>query len=632
MSGPEPLDFLQKELASDDVEKCVKAMARLRTISLAMGVERTRADLIPYLSKAVDNSLNFDDKPALCDEVQLYVAEVLGGFVEFVGGAQHAHCLLEPLLALCRADESTVRDMAVKSINFIGETLTYAQLKEHLFPALNKLTEPGDGWFPPKVSACGLCKLYYSKVAPFSASERQEVMDIFKKLANEESPMICRAAASKLAGLAEVLEKDDLQSLAEDAKQLKAWLDVPDEIARKNAVNAIPAICSRAVQLNIAEPVTKAALDAYSDRLLAGDRDKEKSWKVRKACAEKIADLAEACKSVPSTREKLQECYLALATNDRENEVKIEAALKADRVAAALGASFAAEQIFPIVKGLFDKPDTLQRVELAGVLAKLVASLDKEKAEELVLPTVEVLLETQADSLNVRLALVGQFELIIDVMGLEINSTVWKLIQKLVTDDKWRMRHAIMMLLPKLAEVLGTGVMEVFGGQHVVKEFLGSGYALIREDFAEMLPTLTHMLGVAWWKEVMQPILMECVDESSSFDIKSHDGQKAANLPQRQSVVLTVVDSMRGSGEGQDLDLDQLQMEPLLQKASKFYESKSPNLRIKTVEVFGSYASGGGSFNDKKRELARTIIEGALTTDDDIDVRQAASAAKEKLG
>ena len=44
------------------------------------------------------------------EEVLLSLAEVLGNFLEFVGGPAHAMHIMKPLEKLCQVEESTVRE------------------------------------------------------------------------------------------------------------------------------------------------------------------------------------------------------------------------------------------------------------------------------------------------------------------------------------------------------------------------------------------------------------------------------------------------------------------------------------------------------------------------------------------
>ena len=62
----------------------LNSIKKLSTISLALGVERTREELIPFLTDTI-----YDE-----DEVLLALAEQLGSFTALVGGSDHAHVLL----------------------------------------------------------------------------------------------------------------------------------------------------------------------------------------------------------------------------------------------------------------------------------------------------------------------------------------------------------------------------------------------------------------------------------------------------------------------------------------------------------------------------------------------------------
>lgn len=78
--------------------------------AIALGPERTRTELVPFLGESVEDE----------DEVLLALAEQLGSFVPLIGGPAHAHVLLPALEELAKAEEATVRDKvrgAVRSSN-----------------------------------------------------------------------------------------------------------------------------------------------------------------------------------------------------------------------------------------------------------------------------------------------------------------------------------------------------------------------------------------------------------------------------------------------------------------------------------------------------------------------------------
>ena len=88
----------------------LNSIKKLSTIALALGVERTRSELIPFLTDTI-----YDE-----DEVLLALAEQLGSFTPLVGGAEHVNCLLPPLESLATVEETIVRDKAVESLRTVA--------------------------------------------------------------------------------------------------------------------------------------------------------------------------------------------------------------------------------------------------------------------------------------------------------------------------------------------------------------------------------------------------------------------------------------------------------------------------------------------------------------------------------
>lgn len=95
------------ELRSEDVQLRLNAIHRVSTIALALGPDRAREELIPFLQDSIDDE----------DEVLLALAEELGkSFEEYIGGPAHAHMLFGPLENLSTVEETLVRDKASPSI------------------------------------------------------------------------------------------------------------------------------------------------------------------------------------------------------------------------------------------------------------------------------------------------------------------------------------------------------------------------------------------------------------------------------------------------------------------------------------------------------------------------------------
>lgn len=88
----------------------LNAIHSIPTIALALGPDRARDELVPFLQDSVDDE----------DEVLLALAEELGrNFEEYIGGAQYAHVLLGPLENLSAVEETLVRDKVFPRLDCI---------------------------------------------------------------------------------------------------------------------------------------------------------------------------------------------------------------------------------------------------------------------------------------------------------------------------------------------------------------------------------------------------------------------------------------------------------------------------------------------------------------------------------
>ena len=96
-----PIAILMDELRSEDVQLRLNAIHSIPTIALALGPDRAREELVPFLQDSVDDE----------DEVLLALSEELGrNFEEYIGGKEYAHVLLGPLENLSAVEETLVRD------------------------------------------------------------------------------------------------------------------------------------------------------------------------------------------------------------------------------------------------------------------------------------------------------------------------------------------------------------------------------------------------------------------------------------------------------------------------------------------------------------------------------------------
>ncbi|MBN3319597.1 2AAA phosphatase, partial [Atractosteus spatula] len=277
----------------------LNSIKKLSTIALALGVERTRTELLPFLTDTI-----YDE-----DEVLLALAEQLGNFTMLVGGPEYVHCLLPPLESLATVEETVVRDKAVESLRKISHEHSPVDLEVHFEPLVKRLAS-GD-WFTSRTSACGLFSVCYPRV---SSTVKAEIRQHFRTLCSDDTPMVRRAAASKLGEFAKVLEleyvKSDIISL------FTALASDEQDSVRLLAVEACVSIAQLLPQEDLEALVMPTLRQAAED----------KSWRVRYMVADKFSELQKAV-GPEITKNDLVPAFQSLL-KDCEAEVRAAAANK----------------------------------------------------------------------------------------------------------------------------------------------------------------------------------------------------------------------------------------------------------------------------------------------------------------
>ena len=124
-----PIAVLIDELRNDDVQNRLNSIKSLNIIALALGEERTRSELIPFLTDTI-----YDE-----DEILSALAEKLCELVDLVGGPKHAHCLISPLESLAASEETVVREKAIESLKVVAEKQSPEEFEKHFLPLIQRL-------------------------------------------------------------------------------------------------------------------------------------------------------------------------------------------------------------------------------------------------------------------------------------------------------------------------------------------------------------------------------------------------------------------------------------------------------------------------------------------------------------
>ncbi|KAK1769112.1 armadillo-type protein [Phialemonium atrogriseum] len=474
-----PIAVLIDELKHDDVLLRLNAIHRLSTIALALGPERTREELIPFLDESVEDE----------DEVLVALSEELGGFIEYVGGPAWGHVLLSPLENLAAIEEPVVRDKAVESLNKICEELSSQQVEEYFIPLTIHLSKAD--WFTSKVSGCGLYTAPYKKVSP---PIQEQLRQQFGLLVRDETPMVRRQAATNLAKFVKempaaiVVEEmiPMFQHLAQDDQDSVRLLTVE-------------------VLISVAEVVPKEQQSSHGV-LLTSLRSliEDKSWRVRYMIADRFEKIAKAVDEEVVSRD-LVPAFVKLL-KDNEAEVRTAIAGQIPGFCSLVEQPTLLNEIMGSIEDLVSDPSQHVRAALGTQISGLAPILGKQETIDHLLPMFLQMLKDEFP--EVRLHIISKLELVNKVIGIDLLSqSLLPAIVQLAEDKQWRVRLAIIEYIPLLASQLGVKFFDEKLSQ-LCMGWLGDTVFSIREAATHNLKKLTEVFGVEWASEAIIPKVM----------------------------------------------------------------------------------------------------------------------------
>jgi len=572
-----PVAVLIDELKNEDIQLRLNSIRRLSTIAVALGAERTRNELIPFLNESIDDE----------DEVLMALADELGNFAEYVGGPAFASTLLTPLETLATVEETIVREKAVSSLNKVAEQLSDAHVVEYFVPLIRRLAQ-GD-WFTSRISACGLFSVCYGRL---STSIKAELRMSFGQLCRDDTPMVRRAAAFNLSHVATAMHNaDEAGHFKADLLPLFASLSADEQDSvRLLAVEN----CARVGRLlSLAEnhasilPVIRAV-------------SHDKSWRVRYVVAEHFCELVERVDAECLQQEMLP-TFMSLL-RDNEAEVRTAAAFKATGFAEMLSVDQLLEHLMPCVRQLCTDSSQHVRAALASVIMGLSRVLGRSATVVHLLPLFLELLKD--DFPEVRLNIISTLHAVSSVIGVdELSQSLLPAITDLASDRQWRVRLAIIEYIPLLAQQLG----ERFFEEKLLRmciEWLHDCVYTIRISAIGNLKKIVEVFGVDWARTQLLPAVFAATQTHSNFLYRMTSLSAVSTL---------------SSTVGQET-LTQVMLPVVL----RMRDDPVPNIRFnvaKTLQLLISHLDSG---------VVQTQVEPCLRTlkeDSDKDVRYFAGQA-----
>eukprot|EP00039_Didymoeca_costata_P019128 m.336357 g.336357 ORF g.336357 m.336357 type:complete len:603 (+) comp17826_c0_seq1:150-1958(+) len=472
------LQQLVEFLKHEEPEARLQSMREIVTIASAIGPERTRAELLPYLADSVDDE----------DEIMDVLCEQLAHFIPLVGGAAHAYHLLPIYEGLACGEETVLRKKAADGMCSLASVMSGEHVNIHLMTVIRRLAS--GLWYAQRSTVCALIHVAFPLV---TLESKTQLLSIMNTLSQDASVMVRRSVAEELKSLIPVLTPEVIgkeispifQRLAQDEQDSVRMLVVP-----------------------LCVPLTK--IEAFNT--FVGDE----AWRVRYVAANSLTEL-QAAVTPEVAREALLPAFIRLL-QDPEAEVRTAVAFKVlefcKNFAPPLQQGILREVIPHLQARVVDDSQHV-RSALASVIMGLSELLGKESTIEFLLPLFLQLLKDEFS--EVRLNIISNLDEVNKVVGIgQLSEALQPAINELAAHTAWRVRLAIIEHIPLVSKQLG---VEFFDRElrELCMTWLGDKVFSVRRAAVQNLKNVIQVFGVEWAKVSIWPHVLKMAQESNSY-------------------------------------------------------------------------------------------------------------------
>eukprot|EP00040_Diaphanoeca_grandis_P039151 m.258254 g.258254 ORF g.258254 m.258254 type:complete len:607 (+) comp36352_c0_seq1:191-2011(+) len=474
-----------------DLSLRLASAKELANIAIALGPDRTRDELIPYLiGCGVDES----------DEVTDVICGELANFGPLVGGEQHVHTLLPLLEEIAQGEEEVTRVKAIVGLGKLAKQMPVANMLHWMLPMLERLIK--GRYNTQRTSACGLFHIVYPVAEP---QIQQELLGWLDRLCLDPATMVRRAVAESLQ---EIIPLVDKKSLSDFIHPMFIKLSEDEQDSVRLLVGKLCVVFAK--DLNPQE-VRQGVLPSLHKLM------KDSAWRVRYVIADKFVEL-QAVVGPEIAESDLLPAFVDLL-GDNESEVRAAAAgqvvnfckdlPEGARVGAVLTGAL------PRLQVLVEDSSDHVRCSLASVIMGLAIIIGKDNTIQHLLPLFLKLLKDQFS--DVRLKIISNLDAINKVVGIsQLAQALEPAINELLTHENFRVRLATIELIPLVAKQLGVAYYDSELSVKFMDSLLDRIYS-VRAAAINNIAKLVEYFGVEWAKTSLLPKVLTVARERKTY-------------------------------------------------------------------------------------------------------------------
>ena len=413
---------LLEDLQNPDIKIKKNAFQNLRGISLALGRERTRKELLPYLKSCIDEEE---------DEIIIELAKVLSNFIDCIGGKQYIKELLNLLEIILTIDDHFVRLEILNTIKSVVKQIgKVSEIESDLINIINNLYNSED--INQKKSAMNLLIFLYKDL---NSNNKTVALNYFDKFLVDNNISVKKELLNEITEISLELSIDYIK------KMINVILKDKNDSMRIDIVNIMMSIRNHK---NINE-----FIETIYD--LIPKLSEDTNWRVRLTVSDKLNDFLNF-PNINNNFKQISTNIFAKLLEDPEAEIRNICCLRLVEITKTLKEENNFDKILQNLRKLEKDQKNFVKGALASNVLKICELIGPKKTNDYVFPIFLTLIKDE--NIEIRMSLINNLSELNKVI--EINNIIESImppIKEISANKSWRVRIQIMEIVPVLAKL-----------------------------------------------------------------------------------------------------------------------------------------------------------------------------------
>ena len=413
---------LLEDLQNPDIKIKKNAFQNLRGISLALGRERTRKELLPYLKSCIDEEE---------DEIIIELAKVLSNFIDCIGGKQYIKELLNLLEIILTIDDHFVRIEIMNTIKSVVKQIgKVSEIESDLISIINNLYNSED--INQKKSAMNLLIFLFKDL---NSTNKIIAINYFDKFLVDNNISVKKELLNEITEISLELSIEYIK------KMINIILKDKNDSMRIDIVNIMLSVRN--------SPKINEFMDTIYDLIpkLAEDTN----WRVRLTVSDKLNEFLKFPNINNDMKQKSVNIFAKLL-EDTEPEIRNVCCLRLEEITKILKNENNFDKILQNLRKLEKDQKNYVKGALASNVLKICELIGPKKTNDYIFPIFLTLIKDE--NIEIRMNLINNLSKLNKVIEIDnIIESIMPPIKEISANKSWRIRIQIMEIIPVLAKL-----------------------------------------------------------------------------------------------------------------------------------------------------------------------------------